>query len=90
MIAMIENFALQAVGIIGMVAYFSYLVADYMGLSGIVALFCCAVTMSHYALHNISKCACATETPLIGALRCMQKLISGTLCCCLRKLQSHY
>ena len=49
--------ALQAVGIIGMVAYFSYLVADYVGLSGIVSLFCCAVTRSHYALHNISKCA---------------------------------
>jgi NhaP-type Na+/H+ or K+/H+ antiporter len=36
-----------------MVAYFSYLVGDYMGLSGIVALFCSSVTMSHYALHNI-------------------------------------
>ncbi len=28
---------------IGMVAYFAYLVGDYMGLSGIVSLFCCAV-----------------------------------------------
>ena len=45
----------QAVGIIGMVAYFSYLMGDYLGLSGIVSLFCCAVTMSHYALHNITK-----------------------------------
>ena len=35
--------ALQAVGMIGMVAYFAYLVGDYMGLSGIVSLFCCAV-----------------------------------------------
>lgn len=34
----------QAVGMIGMVAYLSYLVGDYMGLSGIVALFCCAVS----------------------------------------------
>ncbi len=33
----------QAVGMIGMVAYFAYLVGDYMGLSGIVSLFCCAV-----------------------------------------------
>ena len=40
---------------IGMVAYLSYLLGDYTGLSGIVCLFCCSVTMSHYALHNISK-----------------------------------
>ncbi|BDA42337.1 probable sodium/hydrogen exchanger 4 at N-terminal half [Coccomyxa sp. Obi] len=45
----------QAVGIVGMVAYLSYLVGDYTGLSGIVSLFCCSVTMSHYALHNITK-----------------------------------
>ncbi len=38
-----------------MVAYLSYLVGDYTGLSGIVSLFCCSVTMSHYALHNITK-----------------------------------
>lgn len=50
-----NSLPLQAVGIVGMVAYFSYLVGDYTGLSGIVSLFCCAVTMSHYALHNISK-----------------------------------
>ena len=37
-----------------MVAYLAYLMGDYMGLSGIVSLFCCAVTMSHYALHNVS------------------------------------
>ncbi len=42
-------------GIVGMVAYLSYLVGDYTGLSGIVSLFCCSVTMSHYALHNITK-----------------------------------
>ena len=46
---------MQAVGVIGMVAYLSYLIGDYTGLSGIVCLFCCSVTMSHYALHNISK-----------------------------------
>ena len=38
-----------------MVAYFSYLAGDTLGLSGIVALFCCAVTMSHYAMHNITR-----------------------------------
>lgn len=34
---------LQAVGMIGMVAYLSYLLGDFMGLSGIVSLFCCSV-----------------------------------------------
>ncbi|KAK9909738.1 hypothetical protein WJX75_006766 [Coccomyxa subellipsoidea] len=56
---LLKNFnvahAPQAVGIVGMVAYLSYLVGDYTGLSGIVSLFCCSVTMSHYALHNITK-----------------------------------
>ena len=45
----------QAVGLIGMTAYLSYLIGDYLGMSGIVCLFCCAVTMSHYAMPNISK-----------------------------------
>jgi NhaP-type Na+/H+ or K+/H+ antiporter len=46
---------MQAVGVIGLSAYLSYLVGDYMGLSGIVALFCCAVAISHYTMKNISR-----------------------------------
>lgn len=45
----------QAVGVIGLSAYLSYLIGDYMGLSGIVALFCCAVAISHYTMKNISR-----------------------------------
>eukprot|EP00884_Botryococcus_braunii_P001728 jgi/Botrbrau1/11556/Bobra.60_1s0010.1 len=45
----------QAVGVIGLSAYMSYLIGDYMGLSGIVALFCCAVAISHYTMKNISR-----------------------------------
>jgi hypothetical protein len=37
-----------------MTAYLSYLMGDVLGLSGILALFVCAVAISHYALHNIS------------------------------------
>lgn len=40
---------------IGLTAYLSYLAGDYLGFSGIVSLFCCAVLISHYAMHNISK-----------------------------------
>ena len=46
---------LQAVGMVGATAYLSYLVSDHLGLSGIVSLFCCSVTMSHYALHSLTK-----------------------------------
>lgn len=37
-----------------MTAWLSYLAGDVLGLSGILALFVCAVAISHYALHNIS------------------------------------
>ena len=39
----VKALVLQAVGMIGMVAYLSYLLGDFMGLSGIVSLFCCSV-----------------------------------------------
>lgn len=42
-------------GLIGTTAYFAYLVGEHVGLSGIVVIFCCAVTMSHYAMHTLSK-----------------------------------
>ena len=51
----LEGCAGQAVGLIGMTCYLSYLAGDEFKLSGIVSLFCCAVAMSHYGLHNISK-----------------------------------
>lgn len=44
----------QEVALIGMTAYLSYLAGDVLGFSGILALFVCAVAISHYALHNIS------------------------------------
>lgn len=67
---------MQAVGVIGMVAYLSYLVGDYIGLSGIVCLFCCAVTMSHYALHNISK---AQRAGTMSAFETLSFLSEGAI-----------
>ena len=43
-----------------MLGYLSYLCGELLGLSGIVTLFCCAVAISHYALHNISAPARVT------------------------------
>ncbi len=42
-----------------MTAYLSYLAGDVFGLSGILALFVCAVAISHYALNNISGGCCS-------------------------------
>lgn len=67
---------MQAVGIIGMVAYFSYLVGDYTGLSGIVSLFCCAVTMSHYALHNLAK---QQRAAIMSAFETLSFLSEGSI-----------
>ena len=47
--------ALQAVSMVIMLAYLSYLVAEHFGCSGIVAIFSCAVVMSHYAMYNIPR-----------------------------------
>lgn len=47
--------AVQAVSMTGMIAYLSYLVAEHFGCSGIVAIFTCAVVMSHYALYNVPR-----------------------------------
>lgn len=71
-----SNVGIQAVGVIGMVAYLSYLVGDYIGLSGIVALFCCSVTMSHYALHNISK---AQRAGTMSAFETLSFLSEGAI-----------
>ena len=67
---------MQAVGVIGMVAYLSYLVGDYIGLSGIVTLFCCSVTMSHYALHNITK---AQRAGTMSAFETLSFLSEGAI-----------
>ncbi len=52
--------AAQEVALIGMLGYLSYLAGELAGLSGIVTLFCCAVAISHYALHNVSAPARVT------------------------------
>ena len=59
---------MQEVALIGMLAYLSYLCGDWLGLSGIVALFCCAVTISHYALHNVSSLSRVTTVSAFQTL----------------------
>ena len=53
----------QEVALIGMLGYLSYLCGELAGLSGIVTVFCCAVAISHYALHNI-RCSTGSPSPV--------------------------
>jgi len=45
----------QELALIGLLGYMSYLLADVLGLSGILSCFVCAILVSHYALHNVSR-----------------------------------
>eukprot|EP00891_Asterochloris_glomerata_P003501 jgi/Astpho2/3501/e_gw1.00056.5.1_t len=66
----------QEVSLIGLLAYLSYLAGDWLGLSGIVALFCCAVTISHYALHNVSSMSRVTT---ISAFQTLSYVSEGAI-----------
>ncbi len=43
----------QEVALIGLLSYLSYLAAEVLGLSGILSLFCCGLTVSQFALDNM-------------------------------------
>ena len=45
----------REIGIIILVGYLSYIISELVGLSGIMAIFCCAITMAHYTCLNTSK-----------------------------------
>ncbi|EAS01743.2 sodium/hydrogen exchanger family protein (macronuclear) [Tetrahymena thermophila SB210] len=50
-----NNYPLRETSIIMLSGYFSYLIAEIVGLSGIISLFCCGLVMGHYAYLNISE-----------------------------------
>ena len=47
-----------------------------MGLSGIVTLFCCAVAISHYALHNVSSMSRVT---IVSAFQTLSYVSEGAI-----------
>ena len=51
----LQNHPEREIGIIILVGYLSYIISELIGLSGIMAIFCCAVTMAHYTYQNTSK-----------------------------------
>lgn len=66
----------QEVALIGMTAYLAYLAGDVFGLSGILAIFVCAVAISHYALHNISA---ESRTTTIYAFHTLSYISEGII-----------
>ena len=58
----------QEVTLLGLLGYLSYLCGDVLGLSGIVSLFCCAVAISHYALHNVNSLSRVTTVSAFQTL----------------------
>ena len=44
---------MQELMIIGLMSYLSYLASEVMGLSGILSLFSCGISVSHFALDNM-------------------------------------
>ncbi|KAI7845128.1 hypothetical protein COHA_001333 [Chlorella ohadii] len=66
----------REVALIGMTAYLSYLAGDVFGLSGILALFVCAVAISHYALNNISV---ESRTTTIYAFHTLSYVSEGVI-----------
>ena len=45
----------REIALIILVGYLSYIFSEVVGLSGIMAIFCCAVTMAYYTSQNTSK-----------------------------------
>lgn len=53
----LQNHPEREIAIIILVGYLSYIISELIELSGIMAIFCCAVFMAHYTSQNTSKCS---------------------------------
>ena len=51
----IKGHTVKEIFLIVLLGYLSYIIGESLGLSAIMSLFVCGVTMSHYTFHNISK-----------------------------------
>ena len=68
--------SMQEVALVGLLGYLSYLCGELLGLSGIVCVFCCAVAISHYALHNVSS---VSRVTLVSAFQTLSYLSEGAI-----------
>jgi NhaP-type Na+/H+ or K+/H+ antiporter len=66
----------QEVALVGALAFLSYLVAEVLGLSGILALFFCGMFVSHYALQHVSS---QSRAALLNAFATLSYLLEGLI-----------
>ncbi|KAJ1378357.1 Sodium/solute symporter superfamily [Sesbania bispinosa] len=53
----------REVALMILIAYFSYIFAELLGLSGILTVFFCGILMSHYTWHNVAENSKITSSP---------------------------
>ncbi|GAX80869.1 hypothetical protein CEUSTIGMA_g8304.t1 [Chlamydomonas eustigma] len=58
----------QELALVGMLSYLCYLAAEVFGLSGILALFCCGIAVSQWAMPSMSMAGAAATTTAIQTL----------------------
>jgi NhaP-type Na+/H+ or K+/H+ antiporter len=64
----------QEVALVGALAFLSYLSAEILGLSGILALFFCGMAVSHYALQHVNP---RSRAALLNAFATLSYLLEG-------------
>jgi len=56
-------------------AYFSYVLAEYCEISGVISLFVCALTQSHYCWHSVSEPSRRALFQVSGALDYLSEMM---------------
>ncbi|KAJ1435708.1 Protein Networked [Sesbania bispinosa] len=58
----------REVALMILIAYFSYIFAELLGLSGILTVFFCGILMSHYTWHNVAENSKITSRHVFATL----------------------
>eukprot|EP01091_Cochliopodium_minus_P003673 TRINITY_DN13647_c0_g1_i1.p1 TRINITY_DN13647_c0_g1~~TRINITY_DN13647_c0_g1_i1.p1 ORF type:complete len:611 (-),score=133.86 TRINITY_DN13647_c0_g1_i1:204-1895(-) len=69
----IYKYAFLEGGLVISFAYISYLLADGMGLSGVVSILFCGIIMAHYTQNNMSKTTQHYTTELFEVFACISE-----------------
>ncbi|KAF2926527.1 hypothetical protein DAI22_06g134400 [Oryza sativa Japonica Group] len=58
----------REVALMALMAYLSYMLAEFLDLSGILMVFFCGIVMSHYAWHNVTESSRITTRHIFATL----------------------
>ncbi|XP_047044208.1 sodium/hydrogen exchanger 4-like [Lolium rigidum] len=58
----------REVALMALMAYLSYMLAEFLNLSGILTVFFCGIVMSHYAWHNVTESSRITTRHIFATL----------------------